>query len=114
MSSMAIKEAYLELVPAFEKQSGHKVVTRFVGSGDLMKRLRAGETTDLVIMAAGTIDELAKEGKIVPGSRVDLVKSIIGVAGRAGGPEPGLSSGGGRKGALVAAQSIRGLRGASG
>jgi len=111
---MAIKEAYLELVPAFEKQSGHKVVTRFVGSGDLMKRLRAGETTDLVIMAAGTIDELAKEGKIVPGSRVDLVKSIIGVAVRAGAPKPDLSSGEALKRALLAAKSIAYSSGPSG
>src|SRR5258706_12286109 len=106
MSSMAIKEAYLELVPAFEKQSGHKVVTRFVGSGDLMKRLRAGETTDLVIMAAGTIDELAKEGKIVPGSRVDLVKSIIGGAVSAGGPKPDLSSREGPQGRVAPAKRV--------
>lgn len=111
---MAIKEAYLELVPAFEKQTGHKVVTRFVGSGDLMKRLRAGETTDLVIMAAGTIDELAKEGRIVPGSRVDLVKSIIGVAVRVGAPKPDLSSGEALKRTLLAAKSIAYSSGPSG
>jgi molybdate transport system substrate-binding protein len=114
MSSLAIKEAYLELVPEFEKQGGHKVVTRWIGSGDLMKRLRAGETTDLVIMAAGAIDELAKEGRIVAGSRVDLVKSNIGVAVRAGAPKPDLSSGESIKRALLAAKSVAYSSGPSG
>lgn len=114
MSSMAIKEAYLELVPEFEKQSGHKVVTRWIGSGDLMKRLRAGETTDLVIMAAGSIDELAKEGRVVAGSRLDLVRSNIGVAVRAGAPRPDLSSGESIKRALLAAKSVAYSSGPSG
>ena len=114
MSSMAIKEAYLELVPPFEKQSGHKIVTSWVGSADMMKRLRAGETTDLVIMAAGAIDELAKEGRIVAGSRVDLVKSSIGVAVRAGAPRPDISSGEALKRALLAAKSVGYSSGPSG
>lgn len=42
MSSNAMREAYLELVPQFEKASGHKVATSFVGSADIMKRMRAG------------------------------------------------------------------------
>ena len=114
MSSMAIKEAYLELVPQFEKQSGHKVVTSWVGSADIMKRMRAGETADLVIMAGSAIDELAKEGWIVAGSRVDLVKSSIGVAVRAGAPRPDISSGESLKRTLLAAKSIAYSSGPSG
>jgi molybdate transport system substrate-binding protein len=114
MSSMSIKEAYLELVPRFEKESGHKVVTSWVGSSDIMKRMRAGEATDLVIMAANAIDELAKEGSIAPGSRVDLVKSGIGVAVRAGAPKPDISSGEALKRALLAAKSIGYSSGPSG
>jgi len=44
MSSLAIKEAYLELVPAFQKRTGSKVDTEWVGGVDLMKRVKAGET----------------------------------------------------------------------
>jgi molybdate transport system substrate-binding protein len=114
MASMSIKEAYLELVPRFERQSGHKVVTAWVGSADIMKRMRAGDTTDLVIMAANAIDELAKEGRIVAGSRVDLVKSSIGVAVRADAPRPDLSSGEALKRTLLAAKSIAYSSGPSG
>src|SRR6266568_4460512 len=114
MSSLAIREAYLELVPQFEKQSGHRVVTSWVGSADMMKRLRAGEAADLVIMAAGAIDELAKEGRVVAGSRVDLVKSGIGVAVRAGAPRPDISSGEALRRALLAVKSVGYSSGPSG
>jgi molybdate transport system substrate-binding protein len=114
MASMAIKEVYLELVPQFETISGRRVATNWVGSADIMKRMKAGESTDLVIVAADAIDELTNLGKIVPGSRVDLVKSGIGVAVRAGAQKPDISSGEALKRALLGAKSIAYSSGPSG
>jgi molybdate transport system substrate-binding protein len=114
MASSAFKEAYLELVPQFEQASKHKVVTSFVGSADIMKRMKAGESTDLVILAGNSVDELIKLGKVVPGSRVDLAKSGVGVAVRAGAPKPDISSGDALKRALLAAKSIGYSSGPSG
>lgn len=114
MASMAIREVYLELVPQFETTSGHRVVTTWVGSADIMKRMRAGESTDLVILAADAIDELTRLGKVAPGSRVDLVKSGIGVAVRAGAQKPDISSGEALKRALLGAKSIAYSSGPSG
>jgi molybdate transport system substrate-binding protein len=114
MSSNAFRQAYLELVPEFEKQSGHKVVTDFVGGVILMKRLKAGETTDLVIAAGQSIDELIAQGKIAPGSRVDLARAGVGVAVRAGAAKPDVGSADALKRALVAAKSIGYSTGASG
>jgi molybdate transport system substrate-binding protein len=114
MASNAFKEAYLELVPRFEQASGHKVVTSFVGSADIMKRMKAGESTDLVILAGNSVDELIKLGKVVPGSRVDLAKSGVGVAVRAGAPKPDIGSGDALKRALLAAKSIGYSSGPSG
>jgi molybdate transport system substrate-binding protein len=114
MSSMAIKEAYVELVPGFERASGHRVETAWSGTVDMMKRLKGGESVDLVIMSGASIDELTRLGKIVPGSRVDLVKSGVGVATRAGAPRPDISSGEAVKRALLAAKSIAYSTGPSG
>ena len=114
MASAAFKEAYLELVPEFEKSSGHKVVTNFVGGVDLMRRMKAGESADLVILAAGALDELIQLGKVAPGSRVEVAKSGVGVAVRAGAPKPDISSGAALKQALLAAKSIGYSTGASG
>jgi molybdate transport system substrate-binding protein len=114
MSSLSIKQAWLELVPRFEKETGHKVVTQWVGSADIMKRMRAGETPDLIVMAAKSIDELAQEGRVAAGSRVDLVQSPIGVAVRAGAPRPDISSGESLKKSLLAAKSMAYSSGPSG
>jgi molybdate transport system substrate-binding protein len=106
LASNAIKEAYLELVPQFEKTSENKVVTTWAGTVDIMKRMAAGETFDLVIMSGASLDELVKRGNIVPGSRVDLVKSGVGVAVRTGAPKPDISSGDALKKTLLSAKSI--------
>lgn len=114
MASAAMKEAYLELVPAFERATGHKVVTIWAPSVQMMRRLKEGETVDLVIMSRGSIDELVKLGNIVPESRVDLAKSGVGVAVRAGAPKPDIGSAEALKRALLAAKSIAYSTGPSG
>jgi molybdate transport system substrate-binding protein len=114
MASAAIKGAYLELVPQFEQAGKHKVVTIWSGTADMMKRLKAGESVDLVIIGANSLDELTQAGKIVPGSRVDLVKSGVGVAVRAGAARPDISSGDAVKRTLLAAKSIGYSSGPSG
>ena len=114
LAVVAIKEAYLELVPQFEKASTHKVVTMWSGTADMMKRMKAGESVDLVIMATNSIEELTRLGKIVPGSRVDLAKSSVGVAVRAGAAKPDISSGEALKRSLLSAKSIGYSSGPSG
>jgi molybdate transport system substrate-binding protein len=114
LASPAFREAYLELAPQFEKASGHKVLTEWAGTADIMKRMKAGEGVDLVIISAASLDELTQLGKITPGSRVDLAKSGVGVAVRAGAPKPDISSGEALKRALLGAKSIAYSSGPSG
>jgi molybdate transport system substrate-binding protein len=114
MSSAAVKQVYLELVPQFEKASGHKVTTLWVGGLDVEKRIRAGEVVDLVILARKPIEALTQEGKLVAGSRVDLASTGVGVAVRAGAAKPDISSGDALKRALLAAKSIAHSSGPSG
>lgn len=106
MASNAVKEAYSELIPAFEKESGHKVTVAWGGTIDLKKRIAAGEIADIVITPSGDIDEMIRDGKLAAGTRVDLVKSLIGVAVRRGAPKPDLSSGEGLKKSLLASKAI--------
>ena len=67
ISTVAVKGAYLELVPAFERATENKVVTMWVGAGSIIERLKRGETVDLVIVTASGIDELNKLGRLAPG-----------------------------------------------
>jgi molybdate transport system substrate-binding protein len=114
MSSIATREAYLEIVPRFERESGVAVSTSWVGGAEIAKRLRAGATPDLVIMAASAIDDLVKEGLLAAGSRVDLASSIIGVAIAPGTPRPDLSSEASLREAVMRARRIAYSSGPSG
>ena len=82
LSSLATKEAYLELVPQFEKATGHTIATTWAGTVDIMKRMAAGEIYDLLIASSAAIDELIKLGKVAPGSRTDMARTGIGIAVR--------------------------------
>ncbi len=114
LASAAIKTAYLELLPEFERASGHQVLTTWAPTAEMAKRVREGETVDLVIMAVEPIDELITLGRITPGSRVDLAKSGIGVAVRPGAPRPDISSTEALRRTLLAAKSITFSTGLSG
>ena len=113
-SSLAVKAAYLELVPRFEKSSAHKVSTEWVGMADIRKRMMAGESPDLVVGSGGLIDELIKAGKMQPGSRADLAKSGVAVAVRKGAPRPDIGSVDALVRALRAAKSLAYSSGPSG
>ena len=97
MTSGGFTAAYLELVPEFERTTTHTVKTTFGGSmgngpETIPNRLRRGEPADVVIMASTALDALIREGTVVAGSRVDLVRSPIGMAVRAGAPRPAFTS----------------------
>jgi molybdate transport system substrate-binding protein len=114
LSTQATEAAYRELVPLFEKASGHKVTTVFNGTLGVMKRLAEGETCDLVIMSSPSIDELIKSGRLAAGSRVDIAKSGVGVAVKKGAKKPDVSSTEALKKTLLAAKSIGYSTGPSG
>jgi len=114
LAAGATKEVYLDLVPEFEKESGHKVLTTWSGTADINKRMAAGEIYDVVIVGAPEIDAFIQQGKMLPGSRVDLMKSGVGVAVRAGALKPDISSSEALKQAVLAAKSIGYSTGPSG
>src|SRR5262245_45263018 len=114
LSTQATEPAYEELVPQFEQASGHKVNTVFTGTLDANKRLAAGETYDLLIMSSTSIEEHIKGGKVVPGTRVDLAKSGVALAVRAGAPKPDISTPDALKKTVLAARTIGYSTGPSG
>ncbi len=97
ITSGAFTEAYKQLIPEFEKQTGHKLISSFgasVGNAPdaIPTRLARGEKFDLVILSDGGLEALVKSGYVIKGSRVDLVRSQIGAAVRKGTPKPDIST----------------------
>ena len=112
LSSLAIKEAYLELQPQFEKQTGLKVQTEWLGMVDIVKRVKAGEVADLLIASQKVMREMKSLGKV--SEVVDLAKSGVAVAVKKGARRPDIGSAEAVKRALRAAGSIGYSSGPSG
>ena len=114
ISSMATRQLLADLVEQFRSSSAHLVSIESVGGVDAAKRVQAGEPFDLVVLAADAIERLTQAGRIVPGSRVDLVHSGVAVAVRAGAPHPDIGSEAAVKHAVLAARSLGYSTGPSG
>lgn len=111
MISGGLTTAYKELVPEFERLTGNKVLTAYGPSmgttvNAIPVRLERGEPADVLIMVGYALGDLIKQGKVTADSRVDLVKSPIGMAVRAGAAKPDISSTDALKRTLLAAKSI--------
>lgn len=115
ISSMATRALLGDLARLFEAQSPEfSVQIESVGGVDAAKRVQAGEAFDCVVLASNAIDSLMQDGKLVPGSRVDLVHSSVAVAVPAGAPCPDISSEAALKQAVLQANSIGYSTGPSG
>ena len=111
MISAGFYGVYSELGPAFERASGHRLVTtRGPSMGDspeaIPARLARGEAADVVILDGGAADELARRGMTRADSKIDLARSQIGMVVRAGAAKPDISSVEALRSTLLAAKSI--------
>ena len=98
--------AFKELGAQFERDTGQKLVARFVPTPAVKREIDAGETFDLAISVTAGIDDLIKEGKIVAGTRVAVAFTGVGVGVRAGAPKPDISSIDAVKRTLLNAKSV--------
>jgi molybdate transport system substrate-binding protein len=92
MSTLGLMGVLRDLAPRCDQAVGAKLVTAFAPTAALTERIRAGEAADVAILTAAAIDALAREGTLAGGSRIDLARSTVGVAVRAGAPKPDISS----------------------
>jgi len=114
ISSMAAKQVLAELAARFQQTSPHQVSIESVGGVDAAKRVQAGEAFDAVVLASNAIDQLIAAGRIVAGSRTDLVKSGVAIAVRSGAPRPDIATEDAVRQAVSAARSVGYSTGASG
>jgi len=111
ITSGGFTAAYDILAPEFEQATGIKLITSYGASSggapdSIPSRLSRGEAADIIILSRSSLDRLTDSGEVVPESGVDLVRSSIGMAVRAGAPVPDISSTESFVEALLAAESI--------
>jgi molybdate transport system substrate-binding protein len=114
LGSTAMREALDELLPHFEKQSGHKVVKSLYPAATLVIKVKEGAPADIVMTTPDNLAALMASKHLVEGTRIDFVHSRVGVAVKAGAPKPDIGTPGALKAAFLAAKSIGISRGPSG
>jgi molybdate transport system substrate-binding protein len=111
ITSGGFTAAFDMLGPLYQAATGVEVTTAYgssMGGGpeSIAVRLERGETADILIMNRPPLDELTAAGRIRPDARVDLGRSLIGMAVRSGAPKPDISTREALIDTLLAAESI--------
>ncbi|ACC75404.1 substrate-binding domain-containing protein [Paraburkholderia phymatum] len=114
VSSMATRQMLADLVDVYRRETGEQAEVQSMGGVDAAQRVLEGQPYDVVVLAADAIVRLAVAGRIDPRSRVDLVRSGIAVAVRAGATVPALGNGAAVRRAVMSARSVGYSTGPSG
>ena len=106
LTAGAMRGVLAQMLPQFEKDTGHKVAYDNATAGTLAKRIEGGEAFDVAIITPKVIEGLTGSGKIAPSSRVDVAKVGIGVAVKEGATLPDIKTVDAFKRTLLAAMSV--------
>lgn len=92
IAAAPMTSVFKELGPQFERDTGHKLVTKFASTPAVKREIDAGEAFDVVISITSGIDDWIKGGKIAAATRVPVAYAGVGIGVRAGAPKPDISS----------------------
>jgi molybdate transport system substrate-binding protein len=115
LSTLALKGAVARLAGAYQAASGVRIDAGFAPTLALLERLPGGEAADLVILTREGLDEMIGEGRVARNTAVDLARSYVGVAVKAGAAHPDIATEAALRAALLGARAVAYSRlGASG
>jgi molybdate transport system substrate-binding protein len=115
LSTLALKGAVRNLAGPYQAASGTRIDADFAPTLGLLDRLRNGEAADVVILTREGLDDLARQGTVVAASCVDLARSFVGIAVKAGAVHPDIATEPALRATLLGARSVAYSRiGASG
>ena len=115
LSTLALKGAVQGLAGHYQAAGGAPIDADFAPTLALLERLRAGEVADVVILTREGLDDLVREGSVAAESCVDLARSYVGIAVKAGAAHPDISTEAALRASLLGARSVAYSRlGASG
>jgi molybdate transport system substrate-binding protein len=115
LSTLALQGAVRGLAGRYQSETGMRIDANFAPTLALLERLRDGEVADIVILTKAALDDLAAQGSVAADSCVDLARSFVGIAVKAGAAHPDIATPAALRATLLGARSIAYSRlGASG
>jgi molybdate transport system substrate-binding protein len=106
LSTLALKGAVERLAGQYQAATGTRLDADYAPTVGLLKRLREGEKADVLILTREGLDELVADGAVVAASKVDLARSYVGIAVKAGQPHPDIATEAALRKALLSARSV--------
>jgi molybdate transport system substrate-binding protein len=106
LSTVGMQPAVPELLAQFERSTGHTVKVTWGLAAVLKKQFAEGTPADVLLLTSALVEDLVKQGKVAAGTKVDVARSGIGVAVKAGAPRPDVSTPEALKAAVLAAKSV--------
>jgi molybdate transport system substrate-binding protein len=95
-----------QIVPQFERATGHKLVIHFDSTPNLIKQATSGVPLDLAVVPVDVFNDPAAKARFVAGPTIDIARVGYGVIVRSGAAKPDISTPDALKKTLLAAQSI--------
>jgi molybdate transport system substrate-binding protein len=92
LSAAAVQSVLKETIADFERETGHRLIVAYDTIGGIERRLRNGESHDVVIGSSLIMPPLAQDGRIDPKSLVDICGTKIGAVVPDGTPKPAFAS----------------------
>jgi molybdate transport system substrate-binding protein len=86
-----IRAAIQQMIPGFEKTSGHKVIAIFGSGGGTKERVINGESFDVPVVQL-PLEPVLASGHVIAASETPLATVSVGVAVRTGAPKPDISN----------------------
>ena len=107
LSTVGMQPATSELFAQFERASGHKIAVTYGLAAVLKQSFADGRAAaDVLVLTSPLVEDLAKQGKVAAGSKVDVARSGVGVGVKSGAPKPDISTPEALKSAVLAAKSV--------
>ena len=106
LSTVGMQPATTELFAQFERETGHKIAVTYGLAAVLKTRFLEGAPADVLILTGPIVEDLARQSKVVPASKVDVARSGGGIGVKAGAPRPDIGTPEALKSAVLAAKSI--------
>jgi molybdate transport system substrate-binding protein len=106
MTTAAVEQIMLGLIPPFERATGHKVTMSVFGTGPAVAKIKDGTFADLILLGPDALNDLAKAGKVDAATIAPAFNSRIGLAVRAGAKKPDIATDDALKKTLIDAKSI--------
>jgi molybdate transport system substrate-binding protein len=106
ISANGMREVIAETKAKFEQASGHTLAVTVVETGEIRRRVLAGEPYDVIMVPRNAADDFVKQDRIAAGSTVPLIRVNFGLAVRADAPKPDTSTPEALKRTFLAAKTV--------